>query len=85
MGTVGTDGFCQDAARIALSSKDQTMIRGRPGDLWVHAQRDRDVVSAEDRRLARKSERLRHEIRIRQKGKGHPEKGHRVLRDPWRA
>ena len=31
---------------------------------WVNAHRDTDVVSAEDRELARENERLRREIRI---------------------
>ena len=31
---------------------------------WVNADRDTDVVSAEDRELARENERLRREIRI---------------------
>ncbi len=31
---------------------------------WVNAHRDTDIVSAEDRELARENERLRREIRI---------------------
>ena len=31
---------------------------------WVSAQRDTDVISAEDRALARENERLRREVRI---------------------
>ncbi len=85
MGTGRTDEFRKDAVRIALSSKDQRMIRGIifPEDglsrrqvaddlgvglstlnKWVNAHRDTDVVSAEDRELARENERLRREIRI---------------------
>ena len=85
MGTGRTEEFRKDAVRIALSSKDQKMIRGIifPEDglsrrqvaddlgvglstlnKWVNAHRDTDVISAEDRGLARESERLRREIRI---------------------
>ena len=85
MGTGRTDEFRKDAVWIALSSKDQKMIRGIifPEDglsrrqvaddlggglstlnKWVTAHRDTDVVSAEDRELARENERLRREIRI---------------------
>lgn len=54
--------------------------------LWaaLNAHRAPDVVSAEDRELARENGRLRREIRMfteeRDILKSHP-----VLRDPWRA
>ena len=80
-----TDEFRKDAVRIALSSKDQDLIRGIKfpedgltrkqiaSDLgvgmstlnkWITAHRDTDVVSVEDRELARENERLRRENRI---------------------
>jgi transposase len=79
------DEFRKDAVRIALSSKDQDLIRGIkfPEDgltrkqiacdlgvgmltrnKWITAHRDTDVVSAEDRELARENARLRRENRI---------------------
>ena len=85
MGTGRTDEFRKDAVRIALSSKDQDLIRGikfpengltrkqNADDLgvgmsalntWITAHRDTDVVSHEDRELARENERLRRENRI---------------------
>ena len=85
MGTGRTDEFRKDAVRIALSSKDQKMIRGiifpedgltrkqiaddlsvgmSPLNKWITAHRDTDVVSHEDRELARETERLRRENRI---------------------
>ena len=85
MGPTRTDEFRKDAVRIALSSKDQDLIRGIKfpedgltrkqiaSDLgvgmstlnkWITAHRDTDVVSAEDRDLARENERLRKENRI---------------------
>ena len=85
MGPTRTDEFRKDAVRIALSSKDQDLIRGIKfpedgltrkqiaSDLgvgmstlnkWITAHRDTDVVSVEDRDLARENERLRKENRI---------------------
>ena len=85
MGQTRTDEFRKDAVRIALSSKDQDLIRGIKfpedgltrkqiaSDLgvgmstlnkWITAHRDTDVVSVEDRELARENERLRRENRI---------------------
>jgi len=79
MGQPRTDEFRKDAVRIALSSKDQDLIRGIKfpedgltrkqiaSDLgvgmstlnkWITAHRDTDVVSVEDRELARENERL---------------------------
>ena len=84
MGQPRTDEFRKDAVRIALSSKDQDLIRGIKfpedgltrkqiaSDLgvgmstlnkWITAHRDTDVVSVEDRELARENERLRRECR----------------------
>ena len=91
MGPGRTDEFRKDAVRIALSSKDQKMIRGIifPEDglarkqiaddlgggmstlnKWITAHRDTDVVSHEDRELARQNERLRRENRILDKTSG---------------
>ena len=85
MGQTRTDEFRKDAVRIALSSKDQDLIRGIKfpedgltrkqiaSDLgvgmstlnkWIPAHLDTDVVSVEDRDLARENERLRRENRI---------------------
>ena len=85
MGQPRTDEFRKDAMRIALSSKDQDLIRGikfpedgltrkqiasDPGvgmstlNKWITAHRDTDVVSVEDRELARENERLRRGNRI---------------------
>ena len=85
MGQTRTDEFRKDAVRIALSSKDQDLIRGIkfPADgltrkqiasdlgvgmstlnKWITAHRDTDVVSVEDRDLARENERRRKENRI---------------------
>lgn len=85
MGQPRTDEFRKDAVRIALSSKDQDLIRGIKfpedgltrkqiaSDLgvgmstlnkWITAHRDTDVVSVEDRELARENERLRRGNRI---------------------
>ena len=85
MGQTRTDEFRKDAVRIALSSKDQDLIRGIKfpedgltrkqiaSDLvvgmstlnkWITAHRDTDVVSAEDRELARENDQLRRENRI---------------------
>ena len=85
MGPTRTDEFRKDAVRIALSSKDQDLIRGIKfpedgltrkqiaSDLgvgmstlnkWIIAHRDTDLVSVEDRDLARENERLRKENRI---------------------
>ena len=85
MGQTRTDEFRKDAVRLALSSKDQDLIRGIKfpedgltrkqiaSDLgvgmstlnkWITAHRDTDVVSAEDRELARENDQLRRENRI---------------------
>lgn len=71
MGTVSTDEFRKDAVRIALSSGlSRRQVANDLGvglstlNKWVNAQRDTDVVSAEDRELARENERLRRELRI---------------------
>ena len=71
MGTVRTDEFRKDAVRIALTSglsrrqvADDLGVGLSTLNKWVNAHRDTDVVSAEDRELARENERLRREIRI---------------------
>jgi transposase len=71
MGTVVTDEFHKDAVRIALTSglsrrqvADDLGVGLSTLNKWVNAHRDTDVVSSEDRELARENERLRREIRI---------------------
>ena len=71
MGTGRTDEFRKDAVRIALSSglsrrqvADDLGVGLSTLNKWVNAHRDTDVVSAEDRELARENERLWREIRI---------------------
>ena len=71
MGTVRTDEFRKDAVRIALTSglsrhkvADDLGVGLSTLNKWVNAHRDTDVVSAEDRELARENERLRRENRI---------------------
>ena len=69
MGTGRTDEFRKDAVRIALTSglsrrqvADDLGVGLSTLNKWVNAYRDTDVVSAEDRELARENERLRREI-----------------------
>ncbi len=71
MGTGRTDEFRKDAVRIALTSglsrrqvADDLGVGLSTLNKWVNSHRDTDVVSAEDRELARENERLRREIRI---------------------
>jgi transposase len=71
MGTGRTDEFRKDAVRIALTSglsrqqvADDLGVGKSTLNKWVTAHRDTDVVSSEDRDLARENERLRHENRI---------------------
>lgn len=71
MSTVRTDEFRKDAVRIALTSglsrrqvADDLGVGLSTLNKWVNAHRDTDVVSAEDRELARENERLRREIRV---------------------
>src|SRR6056297_2406015 len=71
MGTKRTDEFRQDAVRIALTSgltrrqvADDLGVGLSTLNKWVNAHRDTDVVSSEDRELAREKERLRRENRI---------------------
>lgn len=66
-----TDEFRKDAVRIALTSglsrrqvADDLGVGLPTLNKWVNAHRDTDVISAEDRELARENERLRREIRI---------------------
>jgi transposase-like protein len=71
MGTGRTDEFRKEAARIALTSgltrrqvADDLGVGLWTLNKWVNAHRDTDVVSPEDRELARESERLRRGNRI---------------------
>jgi transposase len=71
MSTVRTDEFRKDAVRIALTSglsrqqvADDLGVGKSTLNKWVAAHRDTDVVSPEDRELARENERLRRENRI---------------------
>lgn len=71
MGTGRTEEFRKDAVRIALTSglsrqqvADDLGIGKSTLNKWVTAHRDTDVVSPEDRELARENERLRRENRI---------------------
>ncbi len=66
MGTGRTDEFRKDAVRIALTSgltrrqvADDLGVGLSTINKWVNAHRDTDVVSPEDRELARENERLR--------------------------
>jgi transposase len=68
MGTGRTDEFRKDSVRIALTSglsrqqvADDLGVGKSTLNKWVTAHRDTDVVSSEDRKLARASERLRRE------------------------
>src|SRR5690554_108184 len=71
MGKGRTDEFRKDAVRIALTSgltrrqvADDLGVGLSTLNKWVTAHRDTDVVSPEDRELARENERLRRENRI---------------------
>ena len=71
MGTGRTDEFRKDAVRIALTSgltrrqvADDLGVGLSTLNKWVTAHRGTDVVSSEDRELARENERLRRENRI---------------------
>ena len=66
-----TPEFRREAVRLALASgrtrrevADDLGVGLSTLNKWVNAHRDTDVVSAEDRELARENERLRREIRI---------------------
>ena len=68
MGTGRTEEFRKDAVRIALTSglsrqrvADDLGVGKSTLNKWVTAHRDTDVVSSEDRDLARENERLRRE------------------------
>ena len=71
MSTGRTDEFREEAVRIALTSGlSRRQVANDLGvyfstlNKWVSAHRDTDVISAEDRDLARENERLRREVRI---------------------
>ena len=71
MSTGRTDEFRKEAVRIALTSGlSRRQVADDLGggfstlNKWVSAHRGTDVVSAEDRGLARENERLRREVRI---------------------
>jgi transposase len=71
MGRNRSDEFRKDAVRIALTSgltcrqfADDLGIGMSTLNKWITAHRDTDVVSADDRALARENEQLRREIRI---------------------
>ena len=71
MSTGRTDEFRKEAVRIALTSglsrrlvADDLGVGFSTLKKWVSAHRGTDVVSAEDRELARENERLRREVRI---------------------
>jgi transposase len=71
MGTGRTDEFREDVVRIALTSgltrrqvADDLGLGLSTLNKWVNAHHDTDVVSPEDRELARENERLRRENRI---------------------
>ncbi len=71
MGTGRTDEFRKAAVRIALTSglsrrqvADDLGVGFSTLNKWVSAHRGTDVISAEDRDLARENERLRREVRI---------------------
>ena len=71
MGPNRSEEFRKDAVRIALTSgltrrqiADDLGIGMSTLNKWITAHRDTDVVSADDRVLARENEQLRREIRI---------------------
>jgi transposase len=71
MSTGRTDEFRKEAVRIALTSglsrrqvADDLGVGFSTSNKWVSAHRNADLVSAEDRDLARENERLRREVRI---------------------
>ena len=79
MGQTRTDEFRKDAVRIALTSGlTRKQIASDLGvgmstlNKWITAHRDTDVVSVEDRELARENERLRRENRILSKRRLRP-------------
>lgn len=87
MGTGRTDEFRKDAVRIALTSglsrrqvADDLGVGLSTLNKWVNAHRDTDVVSAEDRELARENERLRREIRILKEERDILKKGEAIFR-----
>ena len=89
MGTVRTDEFRKDAVRIALTSglsrrqvADDLGVGLSTLNKWVNAHRDTDVVSAEDRELARGERTASARDPHSQGGEGHPKKSHSVLREP---
>ncbi|MBP0485219.1 IS3 family transposase [Sagittula salina] len=89
MGTGRTDEFRKDAVRIALTSgltrrqiADDLGVGLSTLNKWVTAHRETDVVSPEDRELARENERLRRENRVLKEERDIFKKSHPVLREP---
>ncbi len=81
MGTGRTDEFRKDAVRIALTSglsrrqvADDLGVGLSTLNKWVNAHRYTDVISAEERELARENERLQREIRILKEERDIPKK-----------
>jgi transposase len=71
MGTGRSDEFRKDAVRITLTSgltrrqiADDLGVAASTLNKWVTAHRETDLVSPEDRELARENERLRRENRV---------------------
>ena len=86
MGTGRTDEFRKGAVWIALTSglsRRQVAYALGVGlstlNKWVNAHRDTDVISAEDRELARENERLRREIRITASGLHLPQRSRQPI------
>ncbi len=87
MGTGRTDEFRKDAVRIALTSgltrrqvADDLGVGLSTLNKWVTAHRDTDVVSVEDRELARENEQLRRENRILKEERDILKKGETIFR-----
>jgi len=71
LGTARTNEFRKEAVRIALTSglsrhqvADGLGVGFSTINKWMGAHRGTDVISADDRDLARENERLRREVRI---------------------
>ena len=91
MGTGRTDEFRKDAVRISLTSgltrrqvADDLGVGLSTLNTWVTSHRDTDVVSPEDRELARENERPRRENRILKEERDILKKGDIILAVPTR-